>query len=226
MELSGISSGFTSLMDSGSVKGFTRRSAAAAAEDLAATQETPAALTAGAPSGSASSSGRTNMMARNFTGAASEESRYIKARKDAFAAEESARNSFMNIVQGLQTSKAAQGVDGSRYCDSVNQAETEMALRREKIKRSHEESERNLEEMRERLVERTREITVPTDAEGNPVPAMADMEAGAAPAAEPVPVPVAYTASGAPAMAPEAALPAGPSTLAQPVETPRLDITV
>lgn len=142
------------------------------AEKLAALDKTtPAAVTDQVSFSQAAQAQQrgNNLMSGNFASFGNaEESRYIKAQHQGHVIRRTYENQMFSMVEAL----TPPGVDGKpqRYCDAVSPAQAEMAMKRERDKKVHEQSEDNLEEIRDNLEAATQEVMAPKDENGEPIP--------------------------------------------------------
>lgn len=168
-----------------------------------------------------------NLMSQNFAPAERKESKYINAALVSFQVSKQVDTQQTSRVNALLGTLG--GIQGPRlYKDGeskggVPEATIQLAMKRIKDAEEHEASERNLDEIKKKIEEKTAEATAPTDANGNPVEVLPPESAG-----EAAPMPEISGSNPAQAPAPDiSAAPASEVAASTPAPaTPSINITV
>jgi hypothetical protein len=112
-----------------------------------------------------------NLMSENFFSADRKESKYIKAGRAGREAVAKQANRQMAILNaGLAELNALSAKDGGNYAirNLIGQ-KTARRMQEERQQTVREESERNLEEIKENIEQKAQEAVIPKDENGNPV---------------------------------------------------------
>lgn len=132
-----------------------------------------------------------------------------------------AAQAAQSLAQSLRSTMASFLSEvGIRPEDAATQAGASMAVRKMANKKNGEAHERNLDEIQEKLEEKTEEAMAPTDANGNPIKVGAEGGEVSAQEIEIAPEPQAASAD------PAAALPENPQPEAAVPQTPSIDLIV